>query len=1064
VNQRQKSIDKVVKALEEKGLTPEEAYQLSYETEHGTVAPGDGPSVGQDGNLRTPTGQILFSNPVGPALKFGADVFRGSPVLSGAAGGAAIGAYSDDENPWRGAAYGAAAGASVGGMAGALLRPRSIHLSLPPIAAAALDKASKGIDFDGSIRKAVTQAAGVSGASVSSIIGNRFWQLADQVGNAYGIIERLGRTVDAPPTRNARDVLNYVKSTDHTVGRFRSEGTIDPITRQVTGPSYDSIFEPFGNDTDALTKFLGYAKSLRDVGRVARMGLDAMGGDQAAHQAAVEAVRAGDQVPLFKDAAAKMQRFVKGIADYAEGSGLWTAAQRAEIEASDSFYLPYRRVLAPAIIPGTAGTGGGGIFNVTDGIRRFRGSAEAIDNPATTLAEYAQNIIRRSDRYRAGVAIIDNVEALGPEGLAILSPLPDGGGPLAARKAQAAAMAESWKQVGMSTEAGAALLDAFDTQISKHNPVIWRNGADGRREAFQMNAPGLLRAAEAMNPEYLNEWLRLALTPIKGVKRLFTATTTALNPRFAGATNPLRDAVEVFAKSEAAITPAHLARGYAESLAYALGLPANVAKEAIDAGLGGTSMFFRDGNPAAMSRQAAPISVAGKARNVLAGAGAPVRFAEKAGEASDLGPRLAEYMATIEKYGDKVASGEWTPADLRLRAATNARGVTIDFANRPGNKLLRGFADYIPFFGVGLQAPVSLANAVSRSPARVMAVMGAVGGASILAWAKLNSLPPEHQAAVRDRPATERAAFLLVPIDDRGNVARFPLGAEMGLVHAAVTAALDTYMAHDPHGAQLLAEAATRALPPGVGDFIAGDRYLPIPLVQQSGEIDKNKTHYGDRPIVPRRLQELAPEERRLDTTSPTFDLLAAGVRGLGGKERREFSPLQAEHMTRGVLSNATPLVTAVTDPIAERLVDRGGPAQRVPVPAIQHPLNPMSAVIGKNPPGGTQAEQDYYAVHDLMDEAHNTVVDRMKANDRASIPRLQKYAPYLQPVPTETIKAADKALKAIKARETAVTAAFRDGHMDGETARDSLDQFRYTRQEVYRRATTILRQTGVLK
>jgi hypothetical protein len=450
------------------------------------------------------------------------------------------------------------------------------------------------------------------------------------------------------------------------------------------------------------------------------------------------------------------------------------------------------------------------------------------------------------------------------------------------------------------------------------------------------------------------------LKAMRGNKRIMTASTTALNPRFAGATNPLRDAIEVFAKTEANANLKDLAVGWAESIKNIAGRSA-LANEAQRHGLGGTSMFFHASDPATVARLAAPVSIADKARNTLRKGAAPLHGAEKLGEASDMGPRLAEYRATLRNFQHKVDSGEWTPAELRLRAATNARGVTMDFANRPGDPTLAAFADYIPFFAVGLQAPVAFSAAVARNPARAMGVMAGVATASLLAWAVTRRAGADTQRLIRDRPPTERAAFIIVPAGG-GNVVRFPIGAELGLVHTAVTAAMDQLDSEDPNTGEMVTEALVRSLPPGIGELAQGNPWgaVAVPGVQQAIEIGRNKTNYGDRPVVPKRFEGVAAAEKRQDTTAPTFDLLAAGARKLGGV-LGETSPLEAEHMVRGTFSSATPLITSLTDPIAQKIMGRGGAEERVPERWYHNPVNPVSAVIAKNPPAGTQSENDYY-------------------------------------------------------------------------------------------------------
>lgn len=918
----------------------------------------------------------------------------------------------------------------------------SATATLPdPVVRGAYETVGESIDFGDRQVKAIR-------ASDKPTLFARIQHIADQIANGYGPIERLGERVQAVlrPSKNPRDLLSYSKSSEHTVKKAFDEGVIDPQTRKVVGPSYKSLFEAFKNDDAKIRQALTYIKSKRDVGR----GVDAVGGDQKFYDAAVEVVKHGDADPLLASFANRWDKYVDALGNYAVESGLWTGEFFRALKGSDALYVPYKRILGPSVKlgGGPMSAGGDRLVNIGHGVKRFFGSKQSIANPALAMAEYTSAIIRRADSYRVGAALFDAVEALGPDGEGILTPIKGG----ADRGARANAAAARAKAAGVPTAVMQELIDSFELKPDGRNPVIWRNAANGKRQYALVNSPSLWQAVSHLNAiehSAVRDFLNVTLKPLK---RVFTAATTGLNPRFSLATNPLRDVVDAFAKSREGITPKMVAQGFYESLKDIFSR-SQLASEAEAAGMGGVSMFFGEASPTSVSRQFAPTTPIDRIiSNAHWTATRPLRALEKLGEASDKAPRLGEYLASLKKNQHRVDSGEWTEADLKLHAATSGRPVTLDFSNRPGNHVLRFFGDYIPFFNVGLQAPIQFGMAAYRNPRRLIGASAGVAGAAALAWGMKHALSPDVRDQINDRQSTERAGFLLVPIDNFGNVLRIPLGQEMGIVAAGVTAGLDAAIESDPHAGRLLAASFLRALPPGIGELLQANPTIPIPGVQQMLENAKNKRDYGGHPIVPKRMEDLPPAERRYDTTNPTFDLVAAGGRAVGFDN---FSPLEAENLVRGVTSQATPFITAAVDPFAEKLLGRSAQSRLSP-PFLQQPLNPASAMVAKNPPPSTETEQDYYALKTKVGQAENFLSQAAAAGQMSAAPRLQAYKKYLNPDLSAGIAATDEVLKDLRDEESAVREMFQTKEITPQVARTELDRIKGQRQLVYRRAMTI--------
>lgn len=986
---------------------------------------------------------------LGPGLwdlkeKKGGIPLKTATTLAGGAAGALHGyatADPEDSKLSRVVAQGllgAAAGYGVAKGIGAL--GKTTASPLPPAIEPIYQRAAAQIDFGGTVQASMNKAA-------EGDLSVRIQKIAEDAANSNAPIERFGRQAEEAglsPDLNPRHALSFVKSEDQTIKEsMEGKGVPDPITRVPVGISFKQIWAPFKGDDEKIRRGITYVMAERGVAR----GPSAYGGNlaQYADDVALTNHFRGDQSMLdFRD---RIETFVDALGSYAVRSGLWTPQQWAAIRASDAVYLPWKRVMEDFLKDNPHGTPLGQYANVTSGVKNMVGSGRMKADPALSLAEYAQAIIRRADRYRVGDHLFNAAEQLGPAGDLILSPTaPPATNALrgvAVNNAVARAQAAG---VHVNSTTIDALDDLFTPTFDKQNPVIWRNGANGQREYRTVNAPALWRSVmhlNQLNDEGVRRFLDLTLRPLK---RIFVAMTTGYSPRFAGGTNITRDITDALTRSQNKITLGDIAAGYAHAIGGPLGL-SRLYDDAERFGLGSVSNYTHPTSPRSYQQMYAPTSrmdrfkVAAKQAASL-----PLKPFEALGQASDLGPRLGEYRAALRNKQGMVQSGQWSPDALKLYGATAGREVTIDFQNKPGDPVMHLLADYIPFFGPSMNSPVSFAGAARRNPGRVL--MGALGTAVVpatIAWV-MKHRSKDVLEKTNDRNPGERSAFLLFPMDDKGKVTiRVALGQELGLAAAGVTAGLDAWYDHDPNAAGVFVQAMKRALPP-----------VGVPVIDALWENARNMRSFGNTPVEPHRLLELPPGERRLPTTNPTFDVMARAARGIG---LSNTSPLQVENVVRSVLSNAgTPALTTLTDPIAEKLGGIGAERQ-MPTPWYQNPLIPYGSFYANPTPRTTASEQFYYDIRDKTKQAEAAATTTLKSGSLPDVERvLQNYGKDLDPVEREVVKQVDKVLKSIREGEVATQAEYRAGGLKPDAARKQLDEFQSQRQDVYRLAAEVLR------
>jgi hypothetical protein len=324
-----------------------------------------------------------------------------------------------------------------------------------------------------------------------------------------------------------------------------------------------------------------------------------------------------------------------------------------------------------------------------------------------------------------------------------------------------------------------------------------------------------------------------------------------------------------------------------------------------------------------------------------------------------------------------------------------------------------------------------------------------------------NQMDDDAQQRFRDRPASERSGFIEVPLSKDGtDVFRIPLAPELGLVHGAITAALDEAFHGDPHGRRVFSEAVVRALPPGVGENMQGNWTVPVPGLQQVIENIRNVRQFGGSPVEPRSMDGLFPEQKRFETTNPTFDALAAGARRI--PLLRNVSPLQAENLVRGFTASTTPMLTAFTDPLASRLTGRVA-TQRVAPGVATNTLSPRRAFL-PGPASRTEFEADFYSIADRAAMANNALNKAISDGDTSDPTKalLQGHADVLDDTVQATIQATKDIISETRTTEQAVRELVQEGSWTPEQARQKLTQLRTQRQDVMRRAVTSLRAQGV--
>jgi len=860
------------------------------------------------------------------------------PAATGALGAGVGYATAPEDAKTLGAVAGGFAGGLAGQMGASSLRARQAArvAELTPEVARATRMVDRGIDFagQGRIGAALQGVRNIAREGIGDFLYRKLIEEARPIRKMGERAEARGlvRPSESPATRvnEAYDIPSRIKQA------LGGEGIVSPKTYQVIGPSFQQVFESVAQSPARVRDAIRYAASKRIVGRGEDMGLRLSGGDPerlAAHKTIVDAF--GGQ-PDIAQTESRLNDFVGGLRQYAVDAGLWTPEMAERLANSDALYIPFRRIIETPTGERVGRTlrGSRRIGAVSAQPRAMTGGAQMLENPAEALADYAAQIVRRSDMHRVTDSIVKTAEAAGDIGeLGILTPIsaPSVQGTKAVEAAKARLLEQGLSEAD-ALKAAEDLTDLYAPGFDKNNPVIWvlRNG---ERKYFRVNQPELYEAAMSfgqMPTGAVENAVRATLGPIK---RLITTAATGINPGFFGVTNPARDIPDVIAKNPGAA--ANLLGGFGESLRELFSKtgavqPSEFAQQITRRGGGASSLFFVPQTAREARQLFAPSTAMDVAASGVGGvAGLPLRAVESLGSATERGPRFAAAKAAFER-GQRVP-GMTTDDALALAARAFNQG-TVDFRPRPGSPVMRFLTDITPFLGASTKGAGRYLEFVAENPSRAAAQAAVTMAGTTAEY--LYSRKTDREKFVDIIP-NERARFLIF-----GNK-RIPLGQEQALIAAMTRVALAQIERDDPEAFTQLTEAFVNTLPP----------FLDVPVASQAVGLMRNESYAG--PIESQRLKALPAEERRYESTPATFTALARSPLIPG-------SPRQLEYLTKEILGPFTPAVTSVTEPIARRALGERAPMVEKGAATLSA-MSPARRVIRPDVPFVTASEEWYY-------------------------------------------------------------------------------------------------------
>lgn len=621
---------------------------------------------------------------------------------------------------------------------------------------------------------------------------------------------------------------------------------------------------------------------------------------------AQDVVRLHRQDPTFAAAAEALWAHSNALLALRVEAGLLTPQQAQAILAKNQKRVPFYRVFDEAERARGLGSSGRAPAKNSAGVHRMKGSDRRIVDPLESILKDTHDTYRQVRQHQAIRALVLHAHATpnGARFVEVLRERPmerlefDGGTAVGQvlQRLEDAGLIDP-KVTGQKIEAlgdddlatlMGALVDYRERTMAgsaERRDLVIPMLLDGRRQWVQVKDAKLYEALLGMNREELAQWQRVVSAPTRLLRAGATLTAEFI------ARNPIRDAwsAAVRTRATSGVLPGvvlpfeHLARGVFH-------LVADRAKQ------GGDAMFDawrrRGGDNAALlsldrtktQRTLRDLQATALERGWHL-ATHPIDALRLLSSISENATRLGEFDLVYRQGTRRGLSHD----DAATEAAMAARDVSTDFAKagvagRAANQL-------IEFLNAGIQGGVNIATDlnVRRDPKRAAQVVARAAAMvtlpSVALWLAQHEDPVYQDVPreVRDR----NWVYVHRPVQADGTLGPaetwlMPKPFEYGVLFGSVPEhLLDWVAGEDP-------EALAGARDALIAQFVPN--YLPT-FARPAIEVFANRDFYQRRPIVPRGLEGVLPEDRARETTGETARLIGQGI----GQ-----SPAQVEHVLTG--------------------------------------------------------------------------------------------------------------------------------------------------------------------
>lgn len=498
----------------------------------------------------------------------------------------------------------------------------------------------------------------------------------------------------------------------------------------------------------------------------------------------------------FVKAQMELQRYQNHMLDLLVESGLKTRESVEFMKKKYPHYVPFIRDIADIDL---GGFGGGKSFvNVSDPIKKMKGSTRDVVNPLEIIIKNTYAFMNAIERNKVGVKFAD---------------------------------LSRYKGVGNIIERVEGTPKTIDNTFS-----IWRNG---KKETYS-TTKDIAKALKHMDEDSSNLIVKMLSVPTKWLR----AGATSLSPEFT-IRNLARDTVGAMLFSKHGFIPiVDNFKGLALYLK-----KGDIYQRWLKEGGGQSAMVSLDRNYLAGQLE----DILKRPSVVKQAVTNPLTIIQALSEASEISTRLGEFHNATKGYtglGNRLFGKRRVYKSDRM-AALESRDVTLDFG-RSGSKT-KNINKVVAFFNASIQGTDKLARAFRENP-KDMAFKSAMIGLTSYMLYNLNKNDDRYW----ELPRWVRDTHWIIPTKD--TLVRIPKPFEMGVIFGTGTERMLEYFdtgnkkhvsknAFNGYGGRLVETFTPNLMPTAVLPLIeAGANYsffTQRSLVPQNQEKIPSKYQYG---------------------------------------------------------------------------------------------------------------------------------------------------------------------------------------------------------------------------
>lgn len=558
--------------------------------------------------------------------------------------------------------------------------------------------------------------------------------------------------------------------------------------------------------------------------------------------------------PEFPKVAKELYGFQDAVLKYGYQSGLFDAELLAKIRAKNQFYVPFYRVFEELQSRGFYGKG---YVNMSNQLKRIKGSEREIINPLESIVKNTYAIISVSDRNAVGIQMA-NLAARNKELGRLFEKI-------SIPVAKVATVSE--KDIGVSLAGFTksemeGIVDIFRPSLFLPKDNVVTVLIRGKKYFYQTD-PMLYQALAATEKEQMGITIKLLSYPTRWLR-----AGAILSPEFM-IRNPMRDIMSAYVYSK---------YGFIPPIDFTKGVFSLVGKDK-DYWLwrmaGGEHAMFVSMDRTYLKKSFEEIVGGKKYTHYLKN---PLEALRILSEMSETPTRLGEFKKGIARMVDPV------------EAAYASREVTIDFAKmgNTGRVLNRLYA----FWNAWAEGWDKLIREFKHHPTKTTAkVVSGITMPSILLYF-INRDDPRW----KEIPQWQKDLFWIFMTEE--HIYRIPKPFELGIIFGSVPERILEYIDEkDPEAMKKLAENILVGTSPGL---------LPTafqPLVENWA----NYNFFLARPVVPISREALPPEAQYTAYTSEVAKILGKTV---------NYPPAKIDNLFRGYFAGLGRHATETTDKI----------------------------------------------------------------------------------------------------------------------------------------------------